>query len=211
MSFVEDSGNPADESRSGPGEVARLIEQASVFLAGNAVGGEHSRQGGWPRRILLPYAGSQAADHGLEAVIGLSSLLGAEVWVLHVREWEFGRGNRWFAESREDAAALVRKALHRLDHCGIPARGIVRQAERSYVAREINRKAVEIRACGIILGARPRRLVPSVVFGSTSRQVMRSAKCPVVFVPAASHKRAPKRFTISGEDVVARPKRRPAA
>lgn len=181
-------------------DATRLIEEASLFLAEqDASGAAHEWPRPTPQRILLPYTGSPSSQSALDAVTKLSSGLFAEVWVLHVREWEMGMGRRWYRESREEAIAVTRRALDRLQGDGVGARGIVRQAVCSRVAEEIADKADQLGVGAIVLGARPRRLISWLFVRSVSRRVTRIANCPVLLVRCERAKRGERRGRVAGE------------
>lgn len=182
-------------------ESTRLIEEVSRFLAEqDARGSDDGTPSASPPRILLPYTDSSRAETALEAVVGLSSVLSAEVWVLHIREWDLGMGRRWFLESREEAVAVTRRALDRLHGEGVHARGVVRQAACSRVAEEIADKADELRAIAIVLGARRRRLIPWLFLPSLSRRVSHLAHCPLILARCERSKRSDRRGNAAGEN-----------
>lgn len=165
-----------------PLDGARLAEEAASFLAANLADVPRGHGGGSPKRILLPYTNSDPAERALEAAIELADVLPIEVRVLHLREWEPGRGGSWFHESREEAVALTRSALNRLHRHGVAATGFVRVSARARVPHEIAAKAFELRAWAIVLGARPRNRLSSLLRGSVSLAVTRSAPCPILLV-----------------------------
>lgn len=180
-------------------EATRLIEEVSLFLAEQATSRSDDGSSSSSRhRILLPYTDTAPAQTALEAAIGLSSAMFAEVWVLHIREWELGMGHRWFRRSREEAVAVTRQALDRLQRHGVDARGIVRQAVCSRVAEEITDKADELRVSAIVLGARPRRLISSILLPSVSRRVSRIANCPVILARCDRTRRPERNGDVAG-------------
>lgn len=160
-----------------------LAEEAAVFLAEQPLSeiGDGPR-GGSAKQLLLPYTDSEPAKRALEAVVELSSVLTAEVRVLHFRTWEPGRGARFFYETPEDAVALTRDAVERLRRVGLEASGVVRDAARMLVPCEIVARADQLRAYSIVLGARQHRVITAALLGSISRGVMRRANCPVIVV-----------------------------
>ena len=167
-----------------PSDGARLAAEAAAFLADQVPDeGREASRGGSNYRLLLPYTHSQPAERALKAAVDLSCLFSAEIWVLHVREWdEFGRGGRSYLETREEAVALVGGAVKQLRQYGLTARAVVKDSARGRVPQEIAAKADELRADAIVVGARRRSLLSAALFGSVSLGVMRRANCPVIVV-----------------------------
>ena len=122
--------------------------------------------------LLVPLDGSSKAVAALPVARGLAHLMGATVTLIHV-----GREALSPAEllnrirlSSEDVRGLI------IDQCtGSPAEAIVRAAAA--------RHAVLIVMCG------PQPGGPSYPFGSVPGDVLRTAPCPVVFVPSISDTR----------------------
>lgn len=166
-----------------PSDGARLAAEAAAYLADAPREGREAPRGGSNYRLLLPYTHSEPAERALKAAVDLSCLFSAEVWVLHVREWdEFGRGGRSYLESREEAVALVGGALEQLKQHGLTATGVLQDSARGRVPQEIAVKADELRADAIVVGARQRPLLSAALLGSISLGLMRRANCPVIVV-----------------------------
>jgi len=166
-------------------DCAYLAEEAAAFLRDEARfpedGGPGDR-GGAQTRILLPYDDTESAHRALESTRELATGLNASVRVIHVRAWDPCRGGRMFLETREEALYLTRAALARLRSDGIATAGVIRIAKRTRVADEILAEARYFGANAIVLGARRRRLLVSLLLGSVSYSVMRRANCPVILV-----------------------------
>ena len=139
---------------------------------------------GWSRRakVLLPFSGSPAAQRTVEAMVELAPILRSEVRVLHVREFDVGRGGRFSLETREEALALTTAAVARLRRRGITATGVVRAAERVHVHRAIAAEAQEARAAIILLGASRLPSVAGLLRHRFVRKIVRHADCPVMVV-----------------------------
>jgi|GEM_PF-2308472 len=167
-----------------PPEGARLAEEAAAFLADQRAGeARDDPRGQRAYRILLPYTDSEPAQRALEAAVEWSSLFTAEVWVLHVREWDnYGRGGPSFLETREEAIAVIGHAVERLRGHGLQASGVLQDAPRGRVSSEIVLQACALRADAIVLGSRRRPLISAALFGSVSLGLRRRANCPVVLV-----------------------------
>jgi nucleotide-binding universal stress UspA family protein len=168
-----------------PPDGALLAEEAASFLLEQLLGKRHDD----PRsrsayRLLLPYTDSEPAQRALEAVVELSSRVTIEVRVLHVREWDdFGRGGRFFFETREEALAIARDAVGRLLRHGLGASGVVETSRRRGVPSEILAKADQLGADAIVVGSRQRPLITAALLGSVSHRLMRRANRPLILVP----------------------------
>jgi nucleotide-binding universal stress UspA family protein len=166
-------------------DCASLAEEAAVFLrkeTRDPEDGGAGGSGGDRTRILLPYDDTEAAHRALESTRELAAGLNASVRVIHVRTWDLCRGGRMFLETREESLRLTRAALVRLRREGIAAAGVIRIAKRTRVPDEILAEARSFGANAIVLGARRRRLLASLLLGSVSHSVLRRANCPVILV-----------------------------
>jgi nucleotide-binding universal stress UspA family protein len=143
-----------------------------------AAGGGRSLQ-----RICVPVDSFGRADRTLALAAGFSAAVGGQLRVVHVRMWDKaakGGGGRFYYETSEEATALLDKALTSLWADGVPASGVVVDANRACVARAI---AAEARSWGaevMVVARRPRTGIGILVLGSLSNQLMREASCPVL-------------------------------
>jgi nucleotide-binding universal stress UspA family protein len=93
---------------------------------------------------------------------------------------------------------LVDDVVKELIASGVEAKGEVRSSKRGEVDREILASATRIGADLIMLGSRARSGLTGLLFGSVSREIVRSASCPVVIVPTgAMTKVSPKRIVLA--------------
>lgn len=164
---------------------ADLAEEAAVFLRDEAClpdNGSPGGLGGAQTRILLPYDQTEPAQRAVESTRELARALKASVRVIHLRIWDPCRGGRMFLETKEEALRLTREAVIRLRSDGIATAGVNRIAKRTCIADEILAEARDFGANAIVLGARRRRLLVSMLLGSISHSVMRRANCPVILV-----------------------------
>jgi nucleotide-binding universal stress UspA family protein len=93
-----------------------------------------------------------------------------------------GRAGRFFTENSEQATEVLDQALTSVWACGVPASGVVVDADRTRAAQVI---AAEARSWGaevIVLARRPRTAIGVLLLGSLSDQLMRRAGCPVLVV-----------------------------
>jgi nucleotide-binding universal stress UspA family protein len=156
-----------------------------------------------PRRsgpMVIGYDGSPAADH---AVVQAAAVLRAESAVV-VAVWEAGgayESAEWAAITLDTPAPVVdlrtaaeldqaayaateRAAQHgaaTVRSLGLPADPLV-VADDLSVADTLVRVAREQDAAVLVIGARHHSAVGEVLLGSTERDVVRSAPCPVLLV-----------------------------
>jgi nucleotide-binding universal stress UspA family protein len=136
------------------------------------------------RRILVPV---DAFGHGASALalgMQIAAAIGGQLRVVHVRAFDpplRGTG-RFYLESSPEATAVIDRAVTRAWQCGCRASGVVKDAERTQIARAICATAGDWKADLIILSRRPRSAVSILFCGSIGHQVMRHARCPVLVV-----------------------------
>ena len=112
----------------------------------------------------------------------LASLSQGQVWVLHLREREFGRLGLTPIESDDEAREPVRAGVEALTQAGIDAHGEVRETVFGHAAREIVKGAQEHDASVIIMGSRGRSELTEAVLGSTAHKVIHLTDRPVMVV-----------------------------
>jgi nucleotide-binding universal stress UspA family protein len=134
--------------------------------------------------LLFPYSGSPTADAALNVAADWAHALVADVWVLYVRPWDTCRGGHYYVETRYEARAVAQAAMRRLRLRGVPASGVVRDADRELVAGAILAEADAVDARLIVLGTRSRGVVGRALLGSTSAAVARRATRPLIVVEA---------------------------
>ena len=150
-----------------------VLRQARVPVL--AVGpGASSADGGPWRDILCPVNLDPLSKATLQAAIVLAGAAGARLTVLHVLERE--------------AEAAVQAAEDRLcewvrvegsEHCSL--RHLVRHGNAvQAIVDEAKRNGSDL----LVIGARPRSTLTSVMFGTTTEALIRTAPCPVLVAPA---------------------------
>lgn len=146
--------------------------------------------------IIIGYDGSPAAEHALRRA---AALLGARM-ALVVVVWEAGTAYETLegpaippAPLDTRAALLTDQAMYdgarRLaergaalaNELGFDAEALV-VADEVTVAEALVRLAEEHRAGAIVVGAHGHRRLQDLFIGSTSRQVLEHASCPVIVV-----------------------------
>ena len=133
-------------------------------------------------RLLVAVDDSEVSGRVIAAAKDMASLSKGKVWVLHVREREFGRLGLTPTEPDEEVQQAVREGVDALIQAGIDAQGEVREAVFGQAAREIVNDAKKHDAGIIIMGSRGRSELTSLVLGSTAHKVIHLNDRPVLVV-----------------------------
>ena len=133
-------------------------------------------------RLLVAVDQSEVSPRVIAAAKELASLSQGQVWVLHLREREFGRLGLTPIESDEEAREPVSAGVESLTQAGIDAHGEIRETVFGHAAREIVKDAQEHDADIIIMGSRGRSELTGAILGSTAHKVIHLADRPVLVV-----------------------------
>jgi nucleotide-binding universal stress UspA family protein len=133
-------------------------------------------------RLLAAVDQSEVTPRVIAAAKELASLSQGQVWVLHLREREFGRLGLTPIESDEEAQEPVKAGVDALTQAGIDAHGEVRETVFGHAAREIVKDAQEHDAGVIIMGSRGRSDLTGAMLGSTAHKVIHLTDRPVMVV-----------------------------
>jgi nucleotide-binding universal stress UspA family protein len=133
-------------------------------------------------RLLVAVDRSEVSDRVIAAAKDLACLSQGKVWVLHIREREFGRLGLTPSEPDEEAHQAVQDGVDALLQAGVDAHGEVREAVFGHAAREIVKDAQEHDAGIIIMGSRGRSDLTGLVLGSTAHKVIHLTDRPVLVV-----------------------------
>lgn len=133
-------------------------------------------------RLLVAVDHSEVSPRVIAAARDLASLSKGKVWVLHVREREFGRLGLTPSEPDEEAQQAVRDGVEALIQAGVDAQGEVREAVYGHAAGEIVNNAREHDAGVIIMGSRGRSDLAGLVLGSTAHKVIHLSDRPVMVI-----------------------------
>jgi len=133
-------------------------------------------------RLLAAVDDSEVSPRVIAAAKELASLSQGQVWVLHLREREFGRLGLTPIESDEEAQEPVKAGVDALTQAGIDAHGEVRETVFGHAAREIVKDAQEHDAGVIIMGSRGRSDLTGAMLGSTAHKVIHLTDRPVMVV-----------------------------
>lgn len=162
---------------------ADLVKEVSAYLESAAEREAVTENGGSSAKpILLPYGQTASAACALQATVELFAALPIRVRVLHVRETEFTYVGPIAQESEDEAESCAADAVARLRCHGITATSVVRRGGKHIISSLILSEAQQIGASVIVLGARPRPTLVTMLAGSISRPVLRQAECPVLLV-----------------------------
>jgi nucleotide-binding universal stress UspA family protein len=133
-------------------------------------------------RLLVAVDHSEVSPRVIAAAMDLASLSKGKVWVLHIREQEFGRLGLTPSEPDEEAQQTVRDGVEALTRAGVDALGEVRETVYGHAAREIITAAREVDASIIMMGSRGRSDLAGLLLGSTAHKVIHLADRPVLVV-----------------------------
>ena len=133
-------------------------------------------------RLLAAVDNSEVSPRVIAAAKDLASLSQGQVWVLHLREREFGRLGLTPIESDDEAQEPVKAGVDALTQAGIDAHGEVRETVFGHAAREIVKDAQEHDAGVIIMGSRGRSDLTGAMLGSTAHKVIHLTDRPVMVV-----------------------------
>ena len=162
---------------------ADLVNEVSAYLESTAQHEPETENGGSEGLpILLPYSSTASGECALRATINLFAALPIRVRVLHVRETEFTYAGPIAQETEEEAQSCAAQAVAVLRNHGITATAVVRRGGKHVIASLILSEAQQTGAGVIVLGARPRHALVTMLVGSISRPVLRQADCPVLLV-----------------------------
>jgi nucleotide-binding universal stress UspA family protein len=103
--------------------------------------------------LLLAIDDSPASEVATDFATACAQRCGSSVHVLHVNEFQVG-GRGLTLLTKEEATALIARAVEQLRGAGVVAGGSVRVASYRDVARRIAEQAAERGADAIVLGSR---------------------------------------------------------
>jgi nucleotide-binding universal stress UspA family protein len=137
------------------------------------------------RKIVLAHEGSPAGERALPYVEHIARSDGAEVVVVHIYDVParylstdaYGDLHAGFEKASWE---VVDDAVQELQKASVAARGEVREGA---TARGILEVAEAEGASLIVLGTRGPSSATELLIGSTSTEVLRYARCPVLVVP----------------------------
>jgi nucleotide-binding universal stress UspA family protein len=158
-----------------------VLRQAAVPVLAVGPGAASADGGAALRHILCPVNFDALSKATLEAAILLARETGAQLTVLHVLEHEAKTDDALkTAEERLcDWARLAGSEQCSLQH-------VVRHGNAvQVIVDEAKRAGTDL----LVIGARPRPTLSSIMFGTTTEALIRTAPCPVLVAPAGQDKR----------------------
>jgi len=136
-----------------------------------------------PDRLMLALDEFESGQWALDFTAGIARQLGADVWVLHLRQ--AGHSARVVSiESPTDARDLVIDALAALSAVGVKAGGRALTVPREHFARAISREAAAQECDCVVLGSRRLRGLSRLASRRVRDQVARATGLPLLVAPA---------------------------
>jgi nucleotide-binding universal stress UspA family protein len=133
-------------------------------------------------RILVAIDHSPATGRVLDAARDLARLSDGQVWVVHVREHQPGRGGVIANETIDEAHQAADAAVAGLAGAGVKAQADIRYAFLGHAAAEIADSARAHDAGVIVMGSRGRGDLAGTLLGSTAHKVIHLTGRPVLVV-----------------------------
>jgi nucleotide-binding universal stress UspA family protein len=134
-------------------------------------------------RILVAVDGSSRSDATIAMAIDLAVRYGAEVTVLHVREYERYEGSDVDMGPPVPAEQLVHDAVERFRAAGVAdPHGEVRRTSSGNTSDQIVDAAGSLDAELIVMGSRGMSEWKSLLLGGVANKVVQDATCPVLLV-----------------------------
>jgi nucleotide-binding universal stress UspA family protein len=133
-------------------------------------------------RIVIAVDGSPRSERTIPVAVDLAQRYGAEVTVVHVREYERYEGDDVDLGPPIPADQLIERVVSTFRDAGLNATGTVRRVSPGRTAEMIVDLAEESKAELIILGTRGMSEIRSLLLGGVATKVVNRAPCPVLLV-----------------------------
>ena len=133
-------------------------------------------------RIVIAVDGSPRSERTIPVGVDLAQRYGAEVSVVHVREYERYEGDDVDLGPPIPADQLVERVVSTFRDAGLNATGTVRRVSPGRTAEMIVDLAEESKAELIIMGTRGMSEIRSLLLGGVATKVVNRAPCPVLLV-----------------------------
>jgi nucleotide-binding universal stress UspA family protein len=154
-----------------------VLRQAPVSVLGVGPGATSADPSVVLHSVLCPVNFNVLSRSTLEIATFLARETGAQLTVLHVLEGKPGVAESSVKAAKERLCEWVRAAGG--DECAF--RQIVRHGDPVEAILEEEKR----KGCGLlVIGAKPRLTLSSILFGTTTEELIRNAPCPVLLVPA---------------------------
>lgn len=152
----------------------RQSDQAAVLAVGP--GASSTNAGADLREIVCPIDFEGPSSSALDAATFLARKTGARLTVVHVLEGE--------PESEGAAKATEARLCHWVRLAGTEQCTLRHVVRHGHAAQAIADEAKRVQSDLLLISARPRPSLTSIMFGSTTEALIRTAPCPVLVVPA---------------------------
>jgi nucleotide-binding universal stress UspA family protein len=133
-------------------------------------------------RILLAVDGSPRSERTIPVAVDLGQRYGAEVTVVHVREYDRYEGDDVDLGPPIPADQLVDGVVGTFHEAGLKATGTVRRVSPGRTAEMIVDVAEQNDAELIVMGTRGMTELKSLLLGGVATKVVNRATCPVLLV-----------------------------
>ena len=145
------------------------------------------------QRILVPFDGSATSGRGLDEAIGIATLTGASLRLIHMLDiLEFTRGFETAAVYTDHVIPFMRRTgqdilqagKSRAEKAGVQVDTMLLEGMKTRLCDAVAEQAKAWGAELIVIGTHGRRGVGRVLLGSDAEQIVRTAPVPVLLVRA---------------------------
>jgi nucleotide-binding universal stress UspA family protein len=145
------------------------------------------------QRILVPFDGSATSSRGLDEAIGIATLTGASLRLIHMLDiLEFTRGFETAAVYTDHVIPFMRRTGQdilqagktRAEKAGVQVDTLLLEGMKTRLCDAVAEQAKAWGAELIVIGTHGRRGVGRVLLGSDAEQIVRTAPVPVLLVRA---------------------------
>jgi nucleotide-binding universal stress UspA family protein len=133
-------------------------------------------------RILVAVDNSPYTEPAVAATVEVATKFQSQVFVLHVREQEYGRVGAYPLETPQAAIQLMADTLTTLRAAGLTVKGDVHGTIAAHIAKEIVETAMTEGSDLIIMGSRGLSDIAGIFVGSVTHKVLQLAHIPVLVV-----------------------------
>jgi nucleotide-binding universal stress UspA family protein len=133
-------------------------------------------------RILIAVDGSPRSERTIPVALDLAQRYGAEVSVVHVREYDRYEGDDVDLGPPIPADQLVERVVGMFRAAGLEATGTVRRVSPGRTAEMIVDVAEQAGVELIVMGTRGMTELRSLLLGGVATKVVNRATCPVLLV-----------------------------
>jgi nucleotide-binding universal stress UspA family protein len=145
------------------------------------------------QRILVPFDGSATSSRGLDEAIGIATLTGASLRLIHMLDiLEFTSGFETAAVYTDHVVPFMRRAGEeilqggkaRAENAGVRADTVLLDGMKTRLCDAVAEQARAWGAELIVIGTHGRRGVGRMLLGSDAEQIARTSIAPVLLVRA---------------------------